>query len=60
MTASQWKVRWDLDETGTWTILGGNQSYNAWKYGAVGEVIFTDGTEDLATQQKTEGYLARM
>lgn len=58
MDASIWKVRWDADETSTWKILGGNNSYNAWLHGAVGEVIFTDGTEDLATQQKIEGYLA--
>jgi len=29
-----------------------------WSSGALGEVIFTDGTEDLDTQQKIEGYLA--
>ncbi len=28
------------------------------QHGGVGEIIFTDGSEDLATQQKTEGYLA--
>ena len=29
-----------------------------WDDGAVGEFVFTDGTEDLDTQQKLEGYLA--
>ncbi|MBT8038211.1 MAG: InlB B-repeat-containing protein, partial [Verrucomicrobiae bacterium] len=41
-----------------WRILAGIQNYQYWEYGAVGEVILTDGTEDLATQQQIEGYLA--
>jgi len=39
--------------------LGFNSSNSARKWvGAYGEFIFTDGTEDTATEQKIEGYLA--
>ncbi len=31
--------------------------WSNWRYGAVAEMIFTDGTEDLAMQQRLEGYL---
>ncbi len=43
--------------TAQWRLLGNNASYTLWD-GGMGEIIFTDGTEDIATQQKIEGYLA--
>jgi len=44
-------------KTAQWRLLGNNASYTLWD-GGMGEIIFTDGTEDLETQQKIEGYLA--
>jgi len=41
-----------------WHILGGPNTWQYWKYGAVGELIFTDGNEGLPVRQKIEGYLA--
>jgi hypothetical protein len=44
----------------TWSFGFGNQwagNNRTWD-GAYSEFIFTDGTEDLSTQQKIEGYLA--
>lgn len=41
-----------------WRILAGANNFQYWEYGAVGEIILTDGSEDLATQQRIEGYLA--
>lgn len=57
-TASVWKFKGSGQTTDIFWLLGGKQTYHYWSYGAIGEVIFTDGTEDLATQQKVEGYLA--
>jgi uncharacterized repeat protein (TIGR02543 family) len=50
----------DATITDTWKLLANrNDSWGHWaRYGAIGEVILTDGTEDLATHQKIEGYLA--
>ncbi len=44
----------------TWRMLndGGPSTGEGWNDGAVGEFVFTDGTEDLETQQTIEGYLA--
>jgi hypothetical protein len=46
--------------TDTWRLLcNKNDGWGHWsRYGAVSEVILTDGTEDPDTQQKIEGYLA--
>ena len=43
--------------TQTWWVMGGSPSYTNWE-GGLGELIVTDGTEDFATEQKVEGYLA--
>jgi len=59
MAASLWRFDGSGD-TGaqTWRMQGGLQAYHYYPYGAVGEMIMTDGTEDAATTQKIEGYLA--
>jgi hypothetical protein len=46
-----------LVRTGQWRLLGNNANWTGWG-GGLGEMIFTDGSEDLATQQMIEGYLA--
>jgi len=46
-----------ISHTKTWRLFGGAQSWTYWE-GGIAEFIFTDGSEDLATQQKIEGYLA--
>ncbi len=43
--------------TGQWRLLGNNATWTGWE-GGLGEIIFTDGTENLETQQMIEGYLA--
>jgi len=58
MSPSLWMNEWTSESVTEWHILGGDQSNEAWIQASVGEVIMTDGTEDLATQQKLEGYLA--
>ena len=59
MPATLWKLDASDGRTNTWwrILQGDNGGYARWD-GAIGELIFTDGTEDLATQQKIEGYLA--
>jgi subtilisin family serine protease len=58
MPSTLWKFESSQLRTQTWRLLcGNNASYTYWD-GAFGELIFTDGTEDMATQQKIEGYLA--
>jgi len=49
---TSWQV-WTQD----WLILSNTQAWTYWN-GGLGEIIFTDGTEDLTTQKKVEGYLA--
>ena len=59
MPATLWKADTGGTElTCAWRVLGGVKNWQVWD-GALGELIFTDGSEDLATQQKIEGYLAR-
>ncbi len=59
MGATLWTAKGTASHTNkTWRMLGGIQNYQYWEYGAIGEIILTDGTEDLETQQKIEGYLA--
>lgn len=59
MGPTLWTAKGTASHTNTvWRILGGASDWQYWEYGAVGEVILTDGTEDLATQHKIEGYLA--
>jgi len=58
MAASQWRARWDGDKTSVWRILAGNATFNIWRWGGFGEIIFTDGTESEEIRQKIEGYLA--
>jgi len=58
MPATLWKFDASATRTQTWKILCGNSASWARWNGALGELIFTDGTETLATQQKMEGYLA--
>jgi len=58
MGPTQFMCEWDADYTNVWRILAGLQSYHYWEYGALGEVIFTDGTETTAKRQRLEGYLA--
>jgi len=41
-----------------WFVLGGPATWQYWNYGAVSELIFTDGTEGLPVQQMIEGYMA--
>jgi len=58
LPATLWKFESSQTRTQTWKILCGNSaSWSRWN-GALGELIFTDGAEDLATQQRLEGYLA--
>lgn len=57
MPPTLWKFDSSILQTDDWYIMNNNQYYTNWE-GGMGETIFTDGTEDLATQQKIEGYLA--
>lgn len=42
-----------------WTILGQKDGWwTTWGSGSIGEMVFTDGSENLATRQQIEGYLA--
>ncbi len=54
-----WRVPF-TSRTCTWRIGNdfGPSASETWDEGAVGEIVFTDGAEDLATQQTIEGYLA--
>jgi hypothetical protein len=58
MPSTLWKFEASALRTQTWRILCGNNTGWANWLGGMGEIIFTDGTEDLETQQKIEGYLA--
>ncbi len=59
MGPTMWTAKGTASHTNkNWRILGGQRNYQYWEYGAVAEMILTDGTEDLETQQKIEGYLA--
>ncbi len=59
MGPTLWTARGTASHTDmVWRILGGASSWQYWEHGAVGEIIFTDGSEDLATRRKIEGYLA--
>ena len=58
MPASLWRTTSANTEIETWRFLQNNTAtWGTW-WGGLGEMIFTDGTEDLETQQKIEGYLA--
>lgn len=58
MPATLWRFDSSAQRSQTWKLLtGNNPNWTRWK-GAVAEVIFTDGTETLETQQRIEGYLA--
>jgi hypothetical protein len=46
-----------VTKTQTFRLMGNSASYTTWP-GGLGEIIFTDGTEGIETQQKMEGYLA--
>ena len=53
-----WKVISNSTHDKTWRVLGnGTNGWNNY-WGGLSELIFTDGTETLETQQKIEGYLA--
>jgi hypothetical protein len=54
-----WRVPFS-SRSSTWRMLNdyGPSVDETWDQGAVGEIIFMDGTEDLATQLQIEGYLA--
>lgn len=58
MPATLWNVTSPVSHDKTWRLLG--NGFSGWNnyYGGLGEIIFTDGTENLAAQQKIEGYLA--
>lgn len=59
MTISLWDNRWDADVTTRWSLLSQRQSWQRWgRYGALGEVVMTDGTESTADRNRIEGYLA--
>ena len=59
MPATLWRTTSATNYTGQiWRVLGNSGPGWASYYGGLSELIFTDGTEDLATQQKIEGYLA--
>jgi hypothetical protein len=57
MSITLWRFSRTNAVSKIWRLMGGQNSYQFWE-GPVGEMIFTDGTEDLAEQQKFEGYLA--
>jgi len=57
MPATFWKITSSTLHNLRWRLLGNQASYTYWDDGGIGEYIFTDGTEDLATQQKIEGYM---
>jgi hypothetical protein len=59
MTPTVWNSTFDYSADAAWSVLAIGNWWTGWgTHGAISEVIFTDGTEDLATQQKIEGYLA--
>jgi len=58
MGPTLWNVTFDATTTDEWLLLSGTPSYGGWENGALGEIVYTDGTEDLTGQQKLEGYLA--
>jgi hypothetical protein len=59
MPATLWKAdTGGVALTRAWRVLGGVKNWQLWD-GGLGELILTDGSEDLATQQRIEGYLAR-
>jgi len=57
MPMTMWKFESTVLHNQFWEILSNGPNYTNWD-GGIGELIMTDGTEDLATQQKVEGYLA--
>jgi hypothetical protein len=59
MPACIWRWDWNASYTDNWDIMGKTtKSHQYWQYGAVGEIILTDGTETADEQSKIEGYLA--
>ena len=59
MFPTVWNTTFDFSREGQWSVLGIGSWWTGWgTHGAISEVIFTDGLEDLETQQKIEGYLA--
>lgn len=54
-----WRIPFS-SRTTTFTLMNdsGPNVAKMWNNGAIGEIIFTDGLESLADQQKIEGYLA--
>jgi len=57
MPATLWKMDSSDMRHQTAVMLCGHTGWGRWS-GALGEIIFTDGTEDLAKQQEIETYLA--
>jgi len=59
MPPTIWENTWDGTPNNTWRLFSGPNTWQMWTiHGALGEMICTDGTEDLETKQKIEGYLA--
>ena len=58
MPATVWRFESNNTRTHPWAIGYNRESDNRTWPGGISEWIFTDGTEDLATKQKIEGYLA--
>jgi hypothetical protein len=58
MPATLLKLNSNSLRTDSWYLGYTESSTSRGWIGSYAEVIFTDGTEDLATQQKIEGYLA--
>ncbi|MBT8037962.1 MAG: M6 family metalloprotease domain-containing protein, partial [Verrucomicrobiae bacterium] len=59
MGPTLWTAKGTASHSGkVWRLLSGKQSYQYWEYGAIGEIVLTDGAESVATVQKMEGFLA--
>lgn len=57
MPATMFRVESSSTHTKTWRLFNNGASFSTFD-GGIGEILFTTGSENLATQQKVEGYLA--
>lgn len=55
--ANMFRIESPLTHTEVWRLLNNGASFSTFG-GGLGELIMTDGSEDFATEQKVEGYLA--
>lgn len=57
MPSTIWRFEAASSWTQRWCVLGNTVNFTYW-HGGVGEIVMTNGSEDITTKKKVEGYLA--